>query len=559
MPRVPTLGNAPRVSPAGLPGVRQSSNASPALMGGIAADQVQQAGRGVMALGETLNKQAIDAQNEANQIRVNDALNKAVEAKLRRTYDPKEGYSNLRGNDALTRPDGKALDEEFLEKYSADLSGIEEGLGNDAQKQAFREQAGRMAVQFRAGILQHRDGEYKKYSDSVNKGTVDVAQNQMGLEWGNPEAVNQSRSAIRAAVAEMGKRNGWAGTAIEAATVAELSKGHAAVLAASTDAGKLDYAREYFKQHKDELTPEARLTVQKIIDAGDFEARAQDGADTLWSKHKGDVGAALAEAREKHSGKDEDAIVQRIKAYDAERVALRERAQKDAADQAWKIYATRGRLGNIPPSVIAAMDGKDLEALRRTAKADAGGTAAKTDSSVYYALSIAAAQDPNFANQDLRLFFDKLSPGDRKHFIDLQTKVGKSEDGAHVVGIGEQKTAMTRALGLKDEQAGMFHQVADKALFAAQQEKGKKLNQDEVQKVLDKLVLQGEVASGSWYSADSDKRLFEAIAAGEEGKFQAEFSDADRNKATAALQRRGITNPTKQQVEATLRAAYGTK
>lgn len=559
MPRVPILGNAPRVSPAGLPGVRQSSNASPALMGGIAADQMQQAGRGVMALGETLNKQAIDAQNEANQIRVNDALNKAVEAKLRRTYDPKEGYSNLRGNDALTRPDGKALDEEFLEKYNADLSGIEEGLGNDAQKQAFREQAGRMAVQFRAGILQHRDGEYKKYSDSVNKGTVDVAQNQMGLEWGNPEAVNQSRSAIRAAVAEMGKRNGWAGTAIEAATVAELSKGHAAVLAASTDAGKLDYAREYFKQYKDELTPEARLTVQKIIDAGDFEARAQDGADTLWSKHKGDVGAALAEAREKHSGKDEDAIVQRIKAYDSERVALRERAQKDAADQAWKIYATRGGIGKIPPSVIAAMDGKDLEALRRTAKADAGGTAVKTDSSVYYALSIAAAQDPNFANQDLRLFFDKLAPADRKHFIDLQTKVGKAEDGAHVVSISEQKTAMTKALGLKDTQAGVFHQVADKALFAAQQEKGKKLNQDEVQKVLDKLVLQGEVASGSWYSADSDKRLFEAVAAGEEGRFQAEFSDADRNKMTAALQRQGITNPTKRQVEEMLFKLYGTK
>ena len=62
------------------------------------------------------------------------------------------------------------------------------------------------------------------------------------------------------------------------------------------------------------------------------------------------------------SGKEEDAVVLRLKNYDAERVNLREREQRDAADQGWKLVAQHKR---VPPSLLAAMDGRDARAIQR--------------------------------------------------------------------------------------------------------------------------------------------------------------------------------------------------
>ena len=46
-------------------------------------------------------------------MRVTDALNKVKEAQLRLTYDKDQGYQNLRGLNAIERPDGKPLKLEY--------------------------------------------------------------------------------------------------------------------------------------------------------------------------------------------------------------------------------------------------------------------------------------------------------------------------------------------------------------------------------------------------------------------------------------------------------------
>jgi hypothetical protein len=572
MPTVPTLNPARtpqyrEVDRQPAPGVRVNPDVSthtPAkVIDTFNIEQQAKLGQTGMALGQELARIQIAEQNQINQTRVNDALNKAVETRLKLTYDRTDGYTALQGEAALNRPDGKPLDEEYAGRFQQQVDTLAQGLGNETQRREFLQQATQMGLQLRAGIQQYVAREQNAYDLSVQDGTVKTAQQQMGLSWGDPEAVSQAKNAIAAAVYQTGKLRGWSGQQTRAVMVEQLSQGHNAALSGAIDAGQLDYAREYLKQNNDELTPDVRLRAQKALDIGGFEAKTQGAAETLYSASKGDVGAALAEARKNYSGKEEDAIVQRIKGFDAERVALRERAQADAADNAWRVYASTGSINRIPPTTLAAMDGKALEALRRTARADAEAAAAKrevkTDPNVYYALSAAATGDPNFKSQDLRPFFDRLSPADRKHFIDLQTAAAKPERAAEVVSVGDQKAAMVKALGLKEEQAGVFHQVADKALFAAQQDKGRKLDQDERQKVLDKLVLQGEVLSGSWWRRDPNMRLFEAVASGQAAQFKAEFSDADRRKATEALQRRGVKNPSAQQIEATLQAAYGVR
>lgn len=548
MPTVPTYDSF-QAAPGALPQARMSFPEMP----DVAGQQARQMGQGMARAGGEAGRLALEMAQQINQVRISDAMNKAVAAKNRLIYDPTEGFVHLRGEAALSRPDNKSLDQEYSEKLKKDLSDIEASLGNEVQREAFRQQSGQLMSQFRSSLTQHVSKEYETYSYSVQEGTVRRAREQMALGWGKPDLLNQSRNAIKAAVYEQGRLRGLSAQEVETNMVEALSPGHVDVIAAATDAGELDYAREYANQVNAELTPEARLKVKKALDAGDFEKRTQDIADELYARHKKDIGAALAEARATLSGKEEDAVVLRLKGYDAERIALRERSQKDAADQAWRIYAQTGGIGRIPPSVLSAMDGRDLEALRNTAMKESMGREVKTDPNVYYALSMAAAQNPNFKNEDLRRYFDRLSPSDRKHFSDLQARIaGAAEQNADVVTTQQQITAVTRSLKLKDEEAGLFAVQAGKALLAAQQAKGKALDQSERQKVLDRLALEGTTPGILW---DSSTRAYKAEAAGE--PFTPKFSDADVRKATAALQRAGITRPTKAQIEATIKAAYG--
>jgi hypothetical protein len=211
------------------------------------------------------------------------------------------------------------------------------------------------------------------------------------------------------------------------------------------------------------------------------------------------------------------------------------------------------------------MDGADLASLQRTAKADVEartkGTEVKTDPNVYYALTQEAMMNPDFKDPtkvDLRKYFDKLSPGDRNHFINLQRTIGTKNEAPEAVTVQQQITATTKQLGLKDEKAGMFTSEANKALFAAQVQKGGKLNQAERQKVIDGLVLEGEVLSGSFFLPDSNMRRFEARARGKEADFKPEFTDAQRARAREALIRTGeIKNPTRAQIDAVLYETYG--
>lgn len=558
MPRVPTYDSF-QAQPGTLPNVAVRA---PDVQD-FAGEQAQRTGQGMQRLGGDLGRIALDAAQEANQVRVNDAMNRAVQAKLKLTYDQAEGFVHLRGDAALTRPDGKPLDEEFGGKFEKTVADIEASLGNDAQKLAFRQQAGQVATQFRGSLQQHVAREFTEYKVGVQQGTIATARDQMALAWGDAAAVEQSVGAIKAAVAEQGRLKGWSGQQVTAAMVEVLSPGHAAVVGGAIDAGKLDYAREYMKQVNAELTPAARLQLTKALDAGDFETRAQTATEKYLTQAGGDVNEALKLARANLTGKDEDAVVTRIKAIDAERVVLRERDQKDAGDQAWRVYASTGALGKIPPSVIARMDGRDLEALRRTARVDAEAAAnraqAKTDPSVYYALTVAAATDPNFKSTDLRAFFDKLSPTDRKHFMDLQGKAMKPDEEKQVATTAQQISAMTKTLGFKDEQAGLFTMEANKALSAAQSERGRPLTLEERQKVLDRLVLEGEVVTGQWWRNDPNMRLFEAQSKGQAGQFRPTWGEDQIRKATSALQRQGVATPTREQIEATLRAAYGIK
>lgn len=518
-------------------------------MADTAGRQAQETGRALLSAGGQLGQIALDMQREANKVLVDDARNQAVRA---RTAAQVEALQ-LQGRNALERPDGKALPDEYDEKLQQQLDAIEAGLGNDAQKAEFRQQAAQIKRQLYGALSTHILQEQKTVRRETWAATIDTAVNQAHLLWGDETMRRQSYDAIHATVDEMAADQGWDAKIREAKLAEALSPMHAGVIQGMVDADRADLARTYYDEHTPTMSVAVRARAMNLIEAGNFEKKTQDGAAAVWALSSGNATEALKLAREKFSGKEEDAIVTRIKTLDAEETTIRERDQRDAGDAAWGLYAEGKR---IPASLWARMDGRDAVSLRKTMRADAearlAGTEVKTDPNVYYALSIAAATDPDFKNEDLRRFGDKLSPGDFRRFVDLQARVSKPEEQGHIVTINTQKTQTARAAGLKPDQAAQFYIEADKALGAD----AKSMTYEQRQKVLDRLVLPGEVKGGLY---DPDMRLFEAQRAGRADTFIPEFSDADRRKAIAALQKAGVPTPSKKQVEDTMRRAYGFK
>ena len=542
MPRVPTYDNF-QATPTLQPQTRFDAPE----MQATAARQAQETGQALQQAGGQLGQVALDMQRDVNKTRIDDAINQAIKART----DAQVEALQLQGRNALERPDGKALPDEYDEKLQKQLDAIEQSLGNDAQKQAFRQQSSQIKSQMYGSLSTHMLNEQKTVKRETWAATIDTATNQAHLLWGDAGMVQQSTAAIRATVDEMAADQGWDAKVKEAKFADAISPMHAGVVQGMVDADRMDLARAYYDENSPTMTPAVRARAMNLIQTGDFEKRTQDAAGEIYAQTGGDAAAALKLVREKYSGKDEDAIVTRIKTMDAETTTLRERAQRDASDKAWSLYADGKR---IPASVWAEMDGRDKIAIRNTQRAAAearlAGTTIKTDPNVYYALSIAAASDPNFKAEDLRRYGDKLSPGDFRHFVNLQAKTVKPEEQGAIATVHQQKTQTARAAGLKPEQAAQFYIEADKALGP----EAKTMTYEQRQAVLDRLVLPGEVKGGMY---DPNMRLFEANQSGRADTFKPEFSDADRRKAKAALQKQGVATPSKKQIEDTMKRAYG--
>lgn len=523
-------------------------------------EQIQKAGQAMQGFGTTVMKIADRLQGELDDAEAKSLYNQFAEQADRIETE----YLTRKGKDAV---DNAMKTRGDIDAAMTDIMGKAQ---NDVQRIMFRNSANVRMRSANSSIIRHSLTEQREYDIKETGAKVDTFVNdavRYSAGFRNP----QGDFAIyyNAAKKEAGLLADKLGYEADSAQRQQLilkatNSIHGQAIQAAIDGQNYDNARDYLQRYGNEMTPETFQRATKALEIGASDAKEQTIADRIWAESGGNIAAALQKARTTLSGKEEDQVVQRLKIFDTEKNTIIARGQAEAKDKAWRVYTETGDVKKVPASILAGMDGADLASLQRTAKADLEarmkGVEVKTDPNVYYALTQEAMRNPDFKDPmkfDLRKYFDKLSPGDRRHFIDLQRTIGTKNEAPEAVTTQQQIAATIKQLGLKNETAGVFTAEANKALFAAFQQKGGKLDQAERQRVIDGLVLQGEVLTGSWYRPDPNMYRFEARARGEEAKFKPEFTDAQRNKAREALIRQGVTSPTKQQIEATLYEAYG--
>lgn len=284
MPRVPSLDTFQTSLATLQPGRFDTSNLPSGAE--IATRQAGQLGQAAMQAGTVAGRIATDMQEQANQVRVNDAVTRLVKSRT----DLQVEALQQRGINALQRPDGKSLADEYAGKLGEAQSSIEAELSSPAQKQAFRMQADQITSQLRERLAAHMGQEFRSYRSDTQKAAIDTAVNQAALLWGDTNMRTQSLGAIRGAVDEMAKDQGWDDKTREAALRDAVSPLHAGVMRGLIQAGRASAAREYYDANSADMSLQARAQLQEIVKrAGDTQT-AEATADGVW----GEIGPAHA-------------------------------------------------------------------------------------------------------------------------------------------------------------------------------------------------------------------------------------------------------------------------
>lgn len=255
----------PSVASAAAPDFRQQNTVDANLLN-IGARQVQQLGDSMVSAGgvaEAIRKQALD---QANAVRVDDALNQATEQALRLQHDPKEGYTSQKGYAALSRESGLPLADEYTGKLDQTISSIAGTLGNEEQKRLFSMRANNIRTQFFGSALQYESKENTDYTVSVREGTVKNAANALVLNYNDPQNVAQQEARIRGAI--LGAEDpdtktfipGSAQLAGKSATWAQekaaeaVSGAHLGAIRSALESGNVNAAMAYRKQYGSKMT-----------------------------------------------------------------------------------------------------------------------------------------------------------------------------------------------------------------------------------------------------------------------------------------------------------------
>lgn len=280
MPRVPTY-DAFTVQPTGLPTPAvpytrfDSTPAAPTearLTQGDAPNvpdyagrQAQMSGQALEGAGLALDRMILEAQREANQLRVDDTLNKTKEEELRLTYDKDVGFLNQKGVAALDRKSGMPLSEEYATALQERINAFSETLGNDAQKRAYLLRANDMVTRIRGQAMSHESQEFKTYALSVREGTIKTRMNEIGLNYNNPEVVDNAVKSIEAAAYDTARLLGKSAVWAEAEARKMTSNAHMVAIGSALEKNDVAYADAYMKRYGKQMDADDILKVQGHI------------------------------------------------------------------------------------------------------------------------------------------------------------------------------------------------------------------------------------------------------------------------------------------------------
>ncbi len=510
--------------------------AAPAVQQGpdYTGKQIEQAGAAAMTAGAAFVRIAERIQDDIDNTVTKEADNIASE-KIRAEQTK---YLSTRGKDAVYGLNA------VQEKIKKDVEDAKAGLQNEMQRKMFSQVVERRLLAARTEMGAHQLKALKEWNFNETKSRVGNLMSDAITDAQNyavPGSVYQERS--KAMIDEVDDLAQQAGIVKYDGAVDRSSEQYKSMLRDTTTAlhttvlngainnDQLDFARDYLKKFRNEISPDKLNQIDKALDVGTFEAKTQQFAQNVWKQSGGDILKARELAREKYSGKEEDAVVNRLNVFEQEVKNYKTQQKLELGKQAWSFVMSGNK---IPTTVVTQLQTENPEELRQIRDwQDAKRRQAKTEAEQgatygldqYYGLRRMAMDDPAaFTALDLRKFAPYMSKGQMEGLIDIQGGINKND-----IKSMESSRVIKQTLGLiKSEVAAVgidltpkegtpqaketqqFMGALTQALDQATKEKGKPLTDDEAKRIGMSMLREGiEQGSGFFGFFQSKKRGYE--------------------------------------------------
>lgn len=465
-------------------------------------------------------------------------------------FDPEKGAINRRGQDAFGVPD--ALREDF-DKTAGKVS---ESLKTERQRRAFQEMADGRRGQVLDWAAKHAGRERESFDEGQYQADVKSFQDRAALF---PDKAPAELAMMQQRTIGYLRSKGRSTEEINAAMRDNTDKAHASVLSSLLSGGQDAEAVKYFDANKAGMQADTVARSEAAIKQAVTLTAAQRNADEVIGKGL-PMDQALAETREKFKGdgKAAELAVNQVKTRYAERDLAVKQAEQSSYEAA-RLHVERGQ--QIPFKVWNGMDDghrADILASQRgraeALEAKARGREVKTDWPTYLRLRDFAGTDPEkFMAEDLGKYAGHIGGAQLEQLQDLKDRLADPKKQRDSVSLQQQVTAAVKSLKLSgkqgEEKAGQLQTAISNAIFAAEEAKGKALTAPERQKEIDRLLIHGEVESGSWWKSDPDVRLYEIAGdPTQRAKFAPTISDADRATIVQRFEARGVKKPTPDQI-----------
>jgi hypothetical protein len=234
--------------------------------------------------GAKILKAVSDWQDEIDTTNVQAAVNES-KIKLNNLKDnPEDGWANQLGTNALDRPDGQSLQQEYLGRWNA-IAKEQRGKLKTARAQAAYD---KFATEQTFALRQNLDAHVIKQQIAKSQ-AEDMQSMQLAAQdmtSGDWKAAQSASVAMDALIQRQADKQG-----LPVDQWKIKGEAHVAAVQGFIDNNSPDLAAKWYAQYREEMSPKQRTDANRLILGAALDAKNYSGASAFLKKHGGDLSA----------------------------------------------------------------------------------------------------------------------------------------------------------------------------------------------------------------------------------------------------------------------------
>ncbi len=453
-----------------------------------------------------------------------DAMNQYRASQIEHTVG-QEGFTKVRGKDAVNTP----LLENYEKRLAKSKNDIAATLKNDNQREIFERRSQIPTLQFTESLKRHKAGEEDNNAKEILKSTLAIELSNVSNNYSDPLAIEASRQRGIYAIDQEAARAGWSKERVDFEKRASLSSIHTAVVSNALARDQWQYAQQYYRKNKNDIAdPNGRLA--QALEEGGLRGRSQTNADSIVAQYR-DMPEALEAARKIKDPKLRDATEERVRRQISDRKQDDIRRQNAVFIEAVKTVEQTGDPDRVDPARYAELGPDQRNALKILAERQRSGQVVKQDDEVW--LKFTSMAPGAIARMDeaelITNYKPHLSP-ENWNTASQRWQAARNAAMGQPEGMAKIKDDLTfeqrfndtvkqsgllpkdKTIGaLKGDQAGVIAQLRKSAaddLLAYKRASGKDyVPPEEVQRIINRRVLQSAFVEKPWYQSDESKPI----------------------------------------------------